>query len=226
MKRFFTICLLLLTRIAFAQTNYIGAEIAYSKDLFSINDPGGYMKQPTINSAMWGLNFRHMISKNFFVETGVYARAYKIGVAFTNETENITTDRHAVMIPARAGVRLPFLKERVSICPVAGIGLSLSTDGNVLKHENQLDYNGVNIHFVYEPQYKAQSYAMAQVGLGIDIRIGKRNLLTLNSNLYSGFTKIVIQHVTYSVNNGPEINATSSNRGSFYTLGIGYRFKI
>jgi hypothetical protein len=135
-------CLLLLSgRISSAQS-YIGAEVAHSADIFTINDPGGYMRHASLNSALWGLNFRHMVLKHFFVETGLYARAYHVGVAFNNETENITTDRQALILPFRAGLRIPLFEEAVSICPVAGIALAMSTDGDILKHENQLDYRG------------------------------------------------------------------------------------
>lgn len=204
--------------------NYIGFEVAYSADLYQHHDPGGYIVPADISAALWGLNFRHMLSNNFFLETGIYARAYKIGLAFKNETGSYTTDRTAAILPLRAGARLPIFKGKISFTPVAGISLAMANDGTILKTEGNMDYNGTSIQFKSIPQYSAQTFAMAQAGMGLDIRVGKRGIITANGNWFSGLTNILVQHVTYTVNGGAEVEATTKTRGNFYTTGIGFRY--
>jgi hypothetical protein len=67
---------------------------------------------------------------------------------------------------------------------------------------------------------------MVQGGIGIDFRVAKRGLVTASGNYYSGLTKTLVQHIKYSVNNGPDMHATSTSRGNFYSIGIGFRYRI
>jgi hypothetical protein len=109
---------------------------------------------------------------------------------------------------------------------VAGLGLALTSLEAISRTEGQLNNNNVNIEYSYLPYYKARSYPLVLAGVGIDFRIGKNAIITLNGNLYPGLTTIVQQRIEYSVNNGPEMYATSTNKGGFYTAGIGFRYKI
>jgi len=228
MNRFFTCCICLLTSVVSqAQSHtYIGSEVAYSEDIFHMDDPGGYLKRAPLSAALWGVNIRHVMLQHLFVETGLYSRGYKQGIMFKNEMGTTSTDRSATMIPFRIGGRFPFFKEAIAVCPVVGYTLALASEGQTLKVEADNSFDGTRVQYIYTLQYVSQSFSLLQAGLGVDIRLARKVLLSINSNYYSGLNKTLIQHISYSVNNGANNNATAYTKGSFYTVGIGIRAEI
>ncbi len=205
---------------------YLGAEVAYSAEIFKHSDPSKFSKKASLNAALWGINLRLMVSKKLFVETGAFTRIYKMGLNFNEEVERIATDRSVLILPLRAGVRIPVLKDAISFTPLAGVALCLADVGHAYTFDGQFSYNGTQINYDFTPQYSSQTFAMVQGGIGIDFRVAKRALITACGNYYSGLTKMMIQHIRYSVNNGPEMRATSISRGNFYSIGIGFRYRI
>lgn len=231
MNRFITCCLSLCIftgSAAPAQTStYIGAEVAYSADIYSINDPGGRLSDADINSALWGATIRHVMRKYVFLETGIYARAYKLGIAFDNEIGSGGTDRTAVLVPLRVGGRLPLFKGALALCPVTGVTLAWANEsqGALLDWASQMSGTD-KIDYFYKVQYPAQVFPLFQAGMGIDIRLWPKGLLSLSTNYYAGVNKTLIQHIEYKVNNGPVTAATAYTRGSFYTIGIGFKHEV
>ena len=231
MNRFIACCLSLCMFICSAApaqtTTYIGAEVAYSADIYSITDPGGRLSHADINSALWGASICHVMRKYVFLETGIYARAYKVGIAFDNEIGSGSTDRTAVLVPLRVGGRLPLFKGAIALCPVTGITLALANEsqGSLLDGSSQMSGTD-KIDYNYKVQYPAQTFLLFQVGMGIDIRLWRKALLSLSTNYYAGVNKILIQHIEYKVNNGPTTAATAYTKGSFYTIGIGFKHEV
>ena len=229
MKRFIAFCLVIcFWQMAFAQakSSFLGVEVAYSADIWKHEDPGGYIVKSPLNSAIWGLNFRHMFSKYFFVEIGLYARQRKIGIAFSNNTSFIGHNSGAVILPVRAGFTVPVIKQIISITPMAGLGLSMTSRDPAGRIDGAFDNENVNIEYSITPSYKGESHALVLAGLGIDFRVAKRAVITLNSHFYSGLTKVVVQRAIYNVDGGPDQYATSTNKGSFLATGIGFRYKL
>lgn len=228
MKPFITLFLfLLITNTPQAQPRiYIGAEIAWSADILSHTDFDGYIKGAPLNSALYGINCRFQLAENFFVETGVYARAYKLGIGFSNGDYTSGTDRTGAILPFRAGARIPFFKGAIALTPVAGISLGITDEGEPFDYDGGHSYDGIELYYRYTPQYSTQVLALLQAGAGLDIRVGKRALITANTNYYGGLSTILTQNITYSVNNGAEKNATISGKGSFYSIGLGFRYRI
>jgi hypothetical protein len=206
---------------------YIGVEVAYSKDVFTIVNPEGQLAKPDLNSALWGVNIRHLPLKYLFLEAGVYTRAYKKGIAFTNGTGGSGTDLTGILVPLRVGGRLPLFKEKIAFCPVVGY-----TQGWVTESQDSWSSGGNlnpgfdKIQYEYNTQYPEQAFSLFQLGIGLDIRLWPKTLLTLSSNYYTGINKIMIQHIEYTVNNGPVIKATSYTKGNFYTVGIGFKHRL
>jgi hypothetical protein len=175
---------------------------------------------------MWGVNFRRNFGKHFFAEVGLYSRKQNIGVAFSNNKEDVVTARKTVILPLRAGYRIPVLKEVISIYPMAGFAMFLTGRKLEDRTEGELDNNNVNIHYQYWRDYKGESHAMVTAGLGIDFNIGKNAVVVLSGNIFTGLTDILIQQIQYRVDNGPVLYGSSTNRGGFYTAGIGFRYKL
>lgn len=229
MNRFIALCLGLLgyfTSMAQSST-YIGAEVAYSADIFKINDPGGRLSDADVNSALWGATIRHVMNKHLFLETGVYARAYKTGIAFDHEGGSGGTDRTAVLVPLRVGGRLPLLKGAIALCPVTGLSLAIADEslGGLLEPTSTMTSKG-RIDYFYKNQYPAQVFPLFQLGMGIDIRLGQKALLSLSTNYYAGVRKTLIQHVEYTPENGTMVKATQHTKGGFYTIGIGFKYAV
>lgn len=229
MNRFFTSCLGLLTGLtSMAQSStYIGAEVAYSADVFKINDPGSRLSDADVNSALWGATLRHVMGKYVFLETGVYARAYKTGIAFDHEGGSGGTDRTAVLVPLRIGGRLPLFKGAIAVCPVTGISLAIANEssGGLLDATSVMTSKG-RIDYFYKNQYPAQVFPLFQFGMGIDIRLGQKALLCIGSSYYAGVRKTLIQHVEYTPENGAMVKATQHTKGGFYTIGIGFKYQV
>jgi hypothetical protein len=229
MHRCIACCFFLFTSlVAVAQpATYIGVEVAYSADVIGIDNAEGQLAKPDLNSALWGANIRHQPWKYLFLEGGVYTRAYKKGIAFTNGTGSSGTDLTGILVPLRVGGRLPLFKERIAFCAVAGY-----TQGWVTESQSSWSSGGMQnpgfdkIQYEYDTQYPEQAFSLFQLGMGLDIRLWPKTLLTLSTNYYTGINKIMIQHIEYTVNNGPVIKATSYTKGNFYTVGIGFKHRL
>lgn len=229
MTRFITCCFCLMISIAsLAQnTTHIGAEVAYSADFFKINDPAGRVTQPDINSALWGVTIRRTFKKQVFLETGVYARAYKVGLAFDHDFGSGGTDRTGYLVPLRAGIRLPLLKGALALCPVAGFTFGVTDEGYGGKVDGARQWEGVEtIRYEYTVQYPSQVFSLFQAGLGIDMRLGSKTLLNLSTNYYGGISKIMKQHIEYQPGVGMSYKATQHTNGGFYTVGIGFKYEV
>ncbi|AXY76052.1 hypothetical protein D3H65_19595 [Paraflavitalea soli] len=208
-------------------TTHIGAEVAYSNDFFKISDPAGRLTQPDINSALWGVNIRRTFNKKVFLETGIYARAYKVGLAFDHEFGSSGTDRTGYLVPLRAGIRLPILKGAVTLCPVAGVTFGVTDEGYGGKVEGTRQWDGVEtIRYSYTVQYPSQVFALFQAGAGIDIRLWPKTLLCLSTNFYGGISKIMMQRIEYVAGAGMPNKATQHTNGGFYTVGVGFKYEV
>jgi hypothetical protein len=229
MNQFFTCCLgLLLSAGVFAQSStYIGVDVSYVAEKYGFNDPGGRLEQAALDGALWGINLREVLLKYLYLETGVYTRPYKVGIAFRDIGSTGGTDRKAILLPLRVGARLPLFKGKVTVAPVVGYVLALANEG-----QTPWSYGGLQglaadtIQYGYTVQYPTQSFSLLQLGLGLDIRLWPKTLLCISTGYYQGLDKILIQHIKYSVNSGPETTATAYTKGSTYSIGIGLKRQV
>lgn len=227
MTRFFTsFCGILFSFGAMAQSTHIGAEVAYSADLFKQTDAGSRLSQPDVSSALWGVNIRHVFQQKLFFETGLYARAYKVGIAFDGEYGTQSTDRNGYLLPLRIGFRLPLLKGAVALCPVTGItfGVTDESEGGMIGEAQALAKEPIT--YSYNLQHPSQVFSLFQAGLGIDIKLWPKTILQLSSNYYGGLSKMMKQTIEYkpmSSSSSVPVQAIQESRGSFYTVGIGIK---
>lgn len=226
MNRFYVLCCSIFISLgSFAQTTQIGAEVAYSADLFKVTDPNGRLSQPDVSSAFWGVNIRHLMSQHFFFETGLYTRAYKIGVAFDGGYGSQSSDRNGILLPLRLGARLPILRGAVAFCPVAGFTLGITDEGAGGLIGTAQDQGNEPITYSYKLQHPSQLFSLVQAGMGIDIKLWPKTILQLSSHYYGGLSKMMKQTIEYKPTNssGNPVQAIQESRGSFYTIGIGIK---
>lgn len=230
MTRIFTCLLLLLLTVgARAQnTTHIGVEVAYSADVFKITDPGGRVTKPDVSAALWGVNIRRSIHRYIFFETGVYARAYKVGLAFDGYYGSQSTDRTAYLLPIRFGARLPMINNAIAICPVAGFTFGVTDEGSLIKADGTFGWDDVEkIQFKYTVHRPSQVLTLVQAGIGIDIKLWPKTLLHLSTNYYAGLTPSLRQSIQYQPQNGQaSYDAVQSSKGSFVTAGIGLKYAV
>lgn len=229
MKRY-TTCFLSLLVWGYSQaqhTTHIGADIAFSADILQLRDPGGRLSNPEMSAALWGVSFRHVVKEHLILESGVYTRAYKVGLAFDGGYGSSGTDRTGVLVPFRAGVRLPLWKGRLAICPVGGLTIGITDEGYENGSEGVHDWQDSEpIPYRYTVQHSSQVFSLLQAGLGIDIKLGSKSLLSLSSHYYHGLSKMMTQHIEYTPGNGIPVKSTQHSRGGFYSIGIGYRHTV
>lgn|GEM_PF-1304271 len=229
MTRFIMFCFCLLPGIAsLAQTTtHIGAEVAYSADIFKISD-GSLLRKPELSSALWGATIRRTFNKHVFLETGFYARAYKIGLAFKQDYGFSGTDRTGYLVPLRAGIRLPILKGAVAFCPVAGLTFGVTDEGSGDKMSGTIhNWHGVeSSQYEYTVQYPSQVFALFQAGMGLDIRLWPKTLLSLSTNYYGGINNILMQRIFYKRGAGVPTIASQYSKGGFYSVGIGFKYEV
>lgn len=228
-QTFTCLLLLLLVTGAHAQnTTHIGVEVAYSADVFKVTDPGGRITKPEVSAALWGVNIRRSIHQYVFFETGVYTRAYKIGLAFDNYYGSQSTDRTAYLVPIRFGARLPLIKSAIAICPVAGFTFGITDEGSVRKADGVYGWEGIEkVNYAYTVRYPSQVLTLVQAGLGVDIQLWPKTLLHLSTNYYAGLTPSLRQSIQYQPQNGQaQYDAVQTSKGSFVTAGIGIKYAV
>lgn len=226
MTRFYTFCCILLISLgSFAQSTHIGAEVANSADLFKLTDPNERLDRPDISSAFWGVNIRHLMSKHFFFETGLYTRQYKVGIAFKDGSASYGTDRNGYLLPLRLGARLPILRGAVAFCPVTGFtfGVTDESEGGLIGTAQSRGDEPIT--YSYKLQHPSQLFSLVQAGMGIDIKLWPKTILQLSSHYYGGLSKMMKQTIEYKPTNssGNSTQAIQESRGSFYTVGIGLK---
>ncbi|WP_315818040.1 hypothetical protein [Paraflavitalea speifideaquila] len=162
-----------------------------------------------------------------FLETGFYVRAYKIGIAF-DEYSSSGTDRTGYLVPLRAGFRLPILKGAVSFCPVAGVTFGVTDEGYGGKVSGTTHNwpGGEPAQYEYTVQYPSQMLVLLQAGMGVDIRLWPKTLLSLSTNYYMGSNTILMQRVDYRPRTGALSMASQYSKGGFYTVGIGVKREV
>jgi len=226
MNRFYAFCSTIMISLgSLAQSTHIGAEVAYSADIFKITDPNGRLSRPDVSSALWGVNIRHLMSKHLFFETGLYTRAYKIGVAFDGDYGTQSSDRNGYLLPLRLGARFPLLKGAVAFCPVTGFTFGVTDEGGYGLIGTTQSPGNDPVTYSYNLQHPSQVFSLVQAGMGIDIRLWPKTVLQLSSNYYGGLSKVTKQTIEYKPANssGNPVQAIQESRGSFYTIGIGVK---
>lgn len=229
MTRFFACLLALgLHGVAMAQSQTMaGFDIAFAGDFIQIKDPNGNITNPQTSSAFYGVAIRRYIDKHFYIEGGVYRKAHREGIAFANYYSATSTGIQSVMVPVRFGVSIPLLKKSVMISPEAGLTTGVTNEDYNIRAEGQFQEPGNKAYyFTYTLQYPSRIFFLVQMGANADIRLFRNTFLHLSSGYYGGLQKVIIEHISYSVDGNPLLPATIYNCSSFYTVGIGLRFAI
>jgi hypothetical protein len=222
MFKFPLFCAILLVHtVSIAQPKlYFGADVAYAADHYKIEDPAGYINKIPLDGVFYGVNLRLMVDNYSYLETGIYARSHREGIGFRNDIYTTGTGPQSILLPLRFGLSIPLFHEKIRINPVAGYTLGIRNDHETIGIDGEFNQPD-NISYNIIHDYPTRIYSLIQTGLNIDFRIFHKSFIHLSGNHYAGLQDILVQDISYTVNNGPQNKAKQTYKGSFLSIGIG-----
>ncbi|MET0463156.1 MAG: hypothetical protein ABW007_08375 [Chitinophagaceae bacterium] len=215
---------------SFSQSGFfMTVEAGWSDDHYKMDDPGNTFRAPEdAGSGYFGLTVGKMLRKHLYVESGIYTRQYSERIQRIDaEGSSGGAGRRFAQIPFRVGGRWEFFNNRIAVRPYGGLLINITGryDRGVAWSESTDENGVVTIHYAYEYRYPTNVFSLAQAGMTLECRIGKKVYLGLSSSYNWGFEKMMIQDIVYPLN-GSEQKASSSSRGNYNSItgSFGVRF--
>jgi hypothetical protein len=208
---------------------FITAEAGWSDDHYTMDDPGNTFRTPSYaGSGYFGLTVGKILRKYFYVESGIYTRQYSESIQrISADGPSGGSGRRFAQIPFRVGGRWELLKNRIAVRPYGGLVVNITGnyDRGVAWSETTDENGNVTIHYAYRYRYPTNVFSLAQAGMTIECRVGKKVYLGLSSSYNWGFEKMMIQDITYPLN-GAEQKASSFSRGNFNSITGSLSFRL
>ena len=208
---------------------YLGFEVSMANDLFTISDKGDYLKNVPLYNGTWGFNLRQEVGKIFFVESGFLVKFYQQGFGFkTIPYYGSSSGDPSWLIPARLGLNVNLLQEKVYLTPVVGYSFGI----NPLYRSYGLGYgtsksSTTSIVYSYtETPNSSRYFSLFQVGLGIEFKLFRTLRLSTLANYYSGLNKVNQLNIAYTVNNSTAATGIATSKGQFWSIGVGLKYPI
>lgn len=225
-----SIILFLLTKNVFGQNKtYVGAEIGIINDIYEIADNGNALKKVPLVNGIWGFNLRQDVNSYLFLETGLVRKYYSEGVGFKNFSSSTSTNAiNAWMIPLKLGTKINLYKEKFYLTPVIGYSYCINSSYGAYGYGGgYIQKSSDSVSFTYtNTKDLARHFSLLQTGIGFEFKLFKSALLSISTNYFTGFKKVVELDVNYSFNNSPYVNGKIFSKGEFWSLGIGLRYPI
>ncbi|MCG2615503.1 hypothetical protein LZZ85_14480 [Terrimonas sp. NA20] len=232
MPRIFLLLLLFLTSLqdVFSQSGFfMSVETGWSDDHYKMDDPGKTFRSPEdAGSGYFGLTVGKMLRRHLYIESGIYTRQYSERIQRIDaEGSSGGAGRRFAQVPFRVGGRFEFLKNRIAIRPYGGLVINVTGkyDRGVSWSESTDENGNVTIHYAYEYRYPTNVFSLAQAGMTVECRVGKRVYLGLSSSYNWGFEKMMIQEILYPLNGG-EQKALSWSKGDFNSITGSVSFRL
>jgi hypothetical protein len=209
---------------------WIGIEGSFAIDRHEIADAYGALQKPVVISPLVGINIRHHLGKNVFIETGFLYKPYDEGTRFKGGFGySQSTGFNSWIIPLRLGTRIQ-LTNKINLIPVIGYAIGFDNDYKYdtggYSGNGSISNSSTTINYNYDVVYPSRNWGLLQTGLGVQFMIFKKLDLTISSNYYTGFKKVLSQHYQYSVNGSPQQEADTFTNGGFFSGGIAFRYPV
>lgn len=211
---------------------YFGLEASITNDIYEITETGDDLKTGPLIEGLWGFNLRQDITSYFFIETGLIRKYYASGIGFKPIDISFAYSSIDVwLIPFRLGTRLNLYKEKIYFVPVIGYSFCINSDygyGNYTTGPGFAKTANYSVSFNYfENTNLVNHFSLLQTGLGIEFKLFKTIILSISSNYYTGFKKVIeLKDITYTVNNSNSFTGESFSKGEFWSLGVGLKYPI
>ena len=215
----------------------LGIDFGYKGDLYKLNDPAGGLKNDVIPGGYFGISLSRDLNDHFLLETGARHVQYWEGIHFKGLPAygSATNAINSWQIPFLVKYRLHTRNDRFSLTPSAGYVMGINTDKakdfppDWLQREGSGSIgDGENTyHYAYQGYYNYHRIiSLFEAGLSFDYRTRWGLQLSLGGAWQGGFYKIMQQDVTYSVNDGPEHEATYTSNGNNFRITLGASYAL
>jgi hypothetical protein len=247
MKKIFTTAVLsFCVSVIYSQrSTHIGVELGLADDIYRISEMQSphlksnvsQLKTSPYKSGIVGLNIRRDLSSTFYLETGLHLKTYAMernfdfdDRYFTSGTSNHNSFR-SFLIPVKVGAKVNLYKDKIHLTPNIGFAFVKNhfpkLNPNINQGEGIYTYpNGSNLQYSYSTHFNANSYVLAQAGMGLDVKLTRGITLSLAGSSYHGFKKAISQDIQYSVDNNPARSAQCYSNGNMRVLSLGLKFTI
>lgn len=211
---------------------YFGMEASFTNDVYEITETGDDLTEGPHLSGLWGFNLRQDVTNYFFVETGVIRKYYDSEIGF--KPINISFASGAIdawVIPLRLGTRLNIYKEKIYLVTVVGYSFCINSYygyGNAITGPGFAKTANYSVSFSYSENTDLEKYfSLLQTGLGFELKLFKKIILSVSSSYYAGFENVIeLKDITYTVNNSNTFTGNSISKGDFWSFGAGLKYPI
>ena len=231
-KAALTIATVIITTLCYAQNKtYIGAEAAVSSDIYDIVDNFSGLKNSPLITGLWGFTIRHELSNHLFLETGLLRKYYNEGISFKISSGYTETNAiNAWLVPLRLGTKINLHKDKIHLVPVIGYIYCINSDygyGDGSGSGYEYHPNGDSMSYNYKAFYNFnKAFPLLQTCMGLEFKLLQSALINVSVSYYTGFKKVILQDINYSVNNSPVQTATALSKGEMVCLGVGFKYAI
>ena len=213
--------------------SYFGMEASITNDVFEITETGDDLKTGPQTGGLWGFNLRQDITSYFFIETGLIRKYYASGIGFKRpiDISFSGTSIDAWLIPLRLGTRVNLYKEKLYFVPVLGYSFCINTYygyGSYGPSSGSAKTIDHSVSFSYTENTDLVKYfSLIQTGLGFEFILFKTVVLSVSTNYYTGFTKVIeLNDITYTVDDSDSFTGESFSKGEFWSIGVGLKYPI
>lgn len=227
--------LILMTYTLSAQSKYsIGVGLSACHNYFKTFDPGNQIITKASPAFMINVDVRYQFSKHLSLESGIYIKSMRDGVAFKEMGSVYGNAIPSVNIPIRFIPRFQVVENKLFVNPMFGVSIGLNTNYSRANngagfYATLLKADTINkINYEYSVDYKFNPvYLLFQTGLSLEFIFHNRSTLQVQSNFYYGISKISQTNISYQINNDPVVNASSYTNGSFWQIiGVTYLYPM
>jgi hypothetical protein len=212
-----------------AQTYWVAPEVSYTRDIYRLNDPHGFLSTVALPSVNWGLRVRKMINDKLFWESGASIKSYWDGFRFKDVAIwGTQLSFQALMLNGNAGYRVR-LTDKLALVPRAGVGIGVNLSRYVGSGGGftTINKNGT----IYRDNFTENDnvnrvFGLANGSLGLEYTIYKYYVINIHAGYHAGFMKANQLDIKYSIHNTPNYIATLTSTGSYWDVGIGCFWKV
>jgi hypothetical protein len=227
--RFF-LAFILIQLFSFGQNKtYVGVDFSASNDLFKITDSDNQLLNKPRVSGQYSILIRRDINRFLSIETGIMRKRLVQGIVFKMLPGTGYADNHNFnIIPLKVINKIKIYKENIFLSTMVGVNYYMCGKQDIGSHSGKIKHGKTDsISYEYTPQTgNKQNYTLIQLGLSVDFLILKKMILTIYSNRYFGYEKVLTLNIKYSYNNSPYYPAQIYTTGDFWNFGVGLRYPI
>ncbi len=211
---------------------YIGIEAAVTNDKFKLEDPNNMLMPTHCVSTMAGINVSQDLNYWLSIETGFSHKFYQKGIGLKGQPDAYSVDYvlDTWQVPLRFNARLNLKSNIIFLKPTIGFHYCFNNDFFSSSGSGFGFFNGEQTPiFSYDETTNTsltKTFLLLETGLGLEIKLSGKSLLTFSGSYYTGFKDVMQSHIVYQVNGSPESGAVMTSKGNYFSYSVGFRFPV